>query len=371
MKILRLYIKNCGVFKSNLIDFTHKGEHQDIVCLSGVNGSGKTTIMELILNMINFINPKLSMSNIFFDRLKPNVLTRADFVQLDLLVDDKILSLALGDLSETIKQEDSPKKQYFIVEHELKALILNFENGIVKSPDDKNEYFTERLDQLKSYSNTEQVLNRKTHNTAEPSHFPTLAKIAGLFANNIKNDDSLPFIYFFNAHDREIQDIRYTSIPKYEKSYRIAQRYHPEKEDLKKILIYYEYAYEEEFNSFKAWANQHVLVGKAIDKIDRPNFQVLIKTAAGNTHTLDLLSTGEENLLVIASQLYFKATRNAVFLIDEIDESLHPEFQEKIMSLLKQIQKDKGCQIILSSHSEIIWNTFGDKGLIDLTDVVL
>ena len=44
MKILRLYIHNSGVFKNTLIDFTHHGEPQDIICLAGVNGSGKTTI---------------------------------------------------------------------------------------------------------------------------------------------------------------------------------------------------------------------------------------------------------------------------------------------------------------------------------------
>ena len=68
MKLLRLYIKNCGIFKNSLIDFTHEGKYQDMICLSGVNGSGKTTVMELILNMINFIRPKISSQEIFFDK---------------------------------------------------------------------------------------------------------------------------------------------------------------------------------------------------------------------------------------------------------------------------------------------------------------
>ncbi len=42
MRILRLYIQDCGVFvKPTLIDFTHEGEAQDILCLAGVNGAGK------------------------------------------------------------------------------------------------------------------------------------------------------------------------------------------------------------------------------------------------------------------------------------------------------------------------------------------
>lgn len=50
MKLLRLYIHNSGVFKNTLIDFTHHGEPQNLICLAGVNGSGKTTVMELMLN---------------------------------------------------------------------------------------------------------------------------------------------------------------------------------------------------------------------------------------------------------------------------------------------------------------------------------
>ena len=74
-------------------------------------------------------------------------------------------------------------------------------------------------------------------------------------------------MYFLNAHDREIQDIRYTSIPKYEKTYEIVQRYNPKKDDLKKILIYYDYAYEDKFKEFTGWVNKHVLIGKVIDSL--------------------------------------------------------------------------------------------------------
>jgi hypothetical protein len=41
------------------------------------------------------------------------------------------------------------------------------------------------------------------------------------------------------------------------------------------------------------------------------------------------------------------------------------------MRLLKQLQKDKGCQILVSSHSEIIWDAFKDKGFISLTELVI
>jgi len=51
MKLLRLYIHNSGVFKNILINFTHHGKPQNLICLAGVNGSGKTTVMEFIFNL--------------------------------------------------------------------------------------------------------------------------------------------------------------------------------------------------------------------------------------------------------------------------------------------------------------------------------
>ncbi len=190
--------------------------------------------------------------------------------------------------------------------------------------------------------------------------------------NAVQNENgSLPFIYFFNAHDREILDIRYTSINKDKPMYRIADRYDPKKDDLKKKLIFYTFAYQEEFENLKDWVNKHVLAGKQIDRIDRPDFQVVIKTTDGREHGLELLSSGEDSLLIIAAQLYLRASENAVFLIDEVDQSLHPEFQEKVIKLLFQLQRDKGCQIMVSSHSEIVWDSFKDRGLIDLTEMVI
>jgi ABC-type branched-subunit amino acid transport system ATPase component len=368
MKLLKLYIKNCGIFKNHLIDFTHQESYQDIICLSGVNGSGKTTVMELILNMVNFIHPKLSSQDIFFDRLKPNILTRAEFAQLDLLVDGKTLSLVIGDPSNVIKYEHVD--QGIIIENDLKHLILNFENSIVKAPVEEKsiEITFEHLNRLRS---GEDLFFKRAIHKSNLDVFPSLLKINKTLSGQNLTDNELPFIYLFNSTDREILDIRYASIPKDKNEYSVAYKYSPKKNDLKKTLIYYDYAYPDKFNEFKDWVNQYVLMGKSIDCIDRSNFQVVIKTKNEGSHNLDLLSTGEQSLLIIASQLYFKASDNAIFLIDEVDQSLHPEFQDKVMKLLFKLQKDKGCQILVSSHSDIIWNKFDNKGLIDLTEMVL
>jgi ABC-type Mn2+/Zn2+ transport system ATPase subunit len=360
MRLLRLYIHNSGVFKNTLIDFTHHGEVQDLICLAGVNGSGKTTVMELIFNLINFINPDLSPQNIFFDRLRANVLTWTEFAQLDILIEDKVLSLVLGESNNIQIDKEYIGKQGFIIENEIKTMIKDFENNFIKIPED---YDNSQIKNLIIYKETIGLKLAESFSKRKIDYKE----------RKITNDiqQNMPFIYFFNSHDREIQDIHYSSIPQQKPKYEIAHRYHPKKDDLTKTLVYYDYAFSEKFNKLKTWINKHVLVGKTIKEIDRINFQVVIETKEGEKHGLELLSSGEESLLIIATQLYLRASQNAIFLIDEVDQSLHPEFQEQVMRLLKQLQTDTDCQIIISSHSEIIWDSFEEKGFISLTELVI
>jgi len=365
MKLLRLYIHNSGVFKNTLIDFTHHGEPQDLICLAGVNGSGKTTVMELIFNLINFINSDLSPQNIFFDRLKPNVLTRTEFAQLDVLIEDKVLSLVLGEVDHIQINSEYSEKQSFIIEYDIKNMIKHFENNVVKTPedDDDTSIISKKLTGLQAAKwFSERKITRKEKQLIKP----LIQKVEKIYQKEQVTQDDMPFVYFFNAHDREIRDIRYSSIPQEKAKYEIAHRYSPDKDDLTKMLVFYDYARAEKFNELKAWVNTHVLVDKSIKGIDREHFQVVIETNDGEEHGFELLSSGEESLLIIAIQLYLKASNHTIFLIDEIDQSLHPEYQEKVMRLLKQLQQDKGCQIVVSSHSEIIWEAFEDKSFISL-----
>ncbi len=366
MKLLKLYILNSGVFSNNVIDFTDNDNPQNLLCLSGVNGSGKTTLMDLILNLGCLINPKLSLSDIFFDRLKPNILTQTEFAQLDILLDNKLLSLVVGD--EDKIQKSTKYQQAFIIETEIKSLIEKFENSVVKSPKDRNINIMEIRNELYFSSGFSERKILKINHEIFSDLFKKIEE--SMYKEfDPERIGKLPSIYFFNAHDREISDIRYSSIPKHETKYKIADRYSPEDDDLTKLLVYYDYAYTNKFDELKEWT-QHVLEDKEIYEIYRPEFKVLIKTKNNNIHGLENLSSGEESLLIIAVLLYLKASENSIILIDEIDQSLHPEYQLRIMKIIKQIEMEKRCQIVVSSHSKFIWNAFEEKSIIRLNEVI-
>ncbi|WP_272126953.1 ATP-binding protein [Spirulina sp. CS-785/01] len=379
-----MYIRNCGVFSNHLIDFTQDGIPQDLICLSGVNGSGKTTILELIFNLASFLTPRFFNKNrLFFDRLKPHILTRTEFAQLDLIINEnKLLSLVFGEEEEIQYDKKYEESQCFvIVSEEIKSIIQNIEDTIVKSPEEEEEY---RLDERTK----RQFIRFLTDLTDK--EFDTFQKERNIRNQEILNDFfkaieehiekeinyadtdhlQLPYFFLFNSHDREILDIRYTSLPKNKSTYNIVYSYNPKRDDLEKLLVFYNYAYPERYESLVKWINKHILSDQKIEKINKPDFQVVMKTKQGKEHGIELLSSGEESLLILAIQIYLKASQNSIILIDEIDQSLHPEFQEKAIKMLRELQREKGCQIVVTSHSDIIWNAFEEKSIIRLTEVL-
>ncbi len=391
MRILRLYIQGCGVFKSNLIDFTHNDEPQNLICLAGVNGSGKTTVMELIFSLISSLHPDFP-ENIERDRdrLKSHILTRTKFAQLDILIENQVLSLVWGKPEQRVKNSD----EYIVLNPSIIKKNLNMEFQYVES--DENEEFPIEEDKLEENirefalknRNKKKAESRQVHIDSE-SFKNLLERIDSAMRDKtqIKSTSALPLVYFFNTHDREThylpelhgndRDIRWEIAETLR--YQLSHKYNPRVDDIRKILLYlyhnkihrYDPTRLGEFEQLKKWINTHVLMEKSIEHIGYYGNGVILRTKSDMFHPLELLSSGEGSLLIIAMQCFLRASKNAVFMIDEVDQSLHPEFQEKMMMLLTQLQKDTDCQIIVSSHSEIIWRMFDSQGLIDLTSVVM
>jgi len=389
MRILRLYIQGCGVFKSNLIDFTHNDEPQNLICLAGVNGSGKTTVMELIFSLISSLHPDF-LENIEHerDRLKSHILTRTEFAQLDILIENQELSLVWGKPEQRVKNGD----EYIVLNPSIVKKRLNVEFQPVGS--DENREFPTEENELEEHivefalkeRNKMKAESRQVHIDSE-SLKNLLGRIDSAIKDKtqVKSTSALPLVYFFNTHDREThylpelsgnKDIRWEMAKTLR--YQLSHKYNPREDDNRKILMYYNklHWYDHtrfgEFEQLRKWINTHVLMEKSIEHISYDDRNgVFLRTKSGMFHPLELLSSGEGSLLIVAIHCFLRASKNAVFMIDEVDQSLHPEFQEKMMMLLTQLQKDTDCQIIVSSHSEIIWRMFDSQGLIDLTSVVM
>lgn len=71
-----------------------------------------------------------------------------------------------------------------------------------------------------------------------------------------------------------------------------------------------------------------------------------------STENLTILSSGEQQIFILVTTLFFSLNDNSIILIDEPEKSMHVEWQKNFMEVLKQIMKKfNNIQIILATHS--------------------
>lgn len=94
-----------------------------------------------------------------------------------------------------------------------------------------------------------------------------------------------------------------------------------------------------------------------VDRTKQDN-PIVVKKNGTELNLDNQLSSGEANIIAlissIALNLYKDETNsNSIVLIDEIENSLNPQLQNKICSVLKELFNN--TQFIISSHSPFIW----------------
>lgn len=81
----------------------------------------------------------------------------------------------------------------------------------------------------------------------------------------------------------------------------------------------------------------------------------------------EALSSGEKQLLVILTVLYFNSGNNIIFLFDELEKSLHIEWQLKLGEEIRDLRKKyRDTQLILATHSPQIVKNIEFKKFIAL-----
>ena len=116
-------------------------------------------------------------------------------------------------------------------------------------------------------------------------------------------------------------------------------------------------SYSETVNSLKIFINK-IFDGleinfflEDVDDISKEKEVVQFKNSSGLVFGIERLSTGEKTLLSKVLSLYFKDIKNQIILIDEPELSLHPSWQNKVLSIYERFAKEYNCQIILATHS--------------------
>lgn len=197
----------------------------------------------------------------------------------------------------------------------------------------------------------------------------TINKLLGMRAASvdISRDSQAPCVIYF-PYRRSINPIQSDSIHQEKIKYHPIFSYSNTDKfqgSLSSYLIWLEYAETEEYNRTIKILN-NLNLGKTFS-VDRKQMQA-VACVDGITHTLDRLSSGEQNILIILLELIRRLTHGSIVIIDEIENHLHPAYQYKLIYALKKLQEEFYFQLIMTTHSIDILNAVGPGNTLFLTD---
>ncbi len=107
------------------------------------------------------------------------------------------------------------------------------------------------------------------------------------------------------------------------------------------------------------------LVGKEIDSDIKPGesrLRVRLKGQRGVSHSLDELSAGEHQVLILIYLISRWMQPGGVVLIDEPDLYLHPSLISSLLANIEQLVQDRGGQLIITSHAVDVWHRYENQG---------
>ncbi|MCX6579233.1 MAG: ATP-binding protein [Candidatus Aminicenantes bacterium] len=292
MKIAKVHLKDHPLFGTMDFDFTGPdGKTLDTVVIAGVNGTGKTTLLDAIREMLHIFARKYEGNSIELD--------------FSTLYEKKLLNKPMGkftkDRSAEYHQQITDDIQIPGLASELDDIIESERPKIIYMPTEIN--FTKLAAKTLSYSVPKFGISVVIDQDV-------IADVPSFIASSI------------NSEVYKNPDL-------------------PAKNAIDKIC--------REINSlFDILAIDAQIIGLNPDKEKLPKF----KNSAGSVFDINHLSSGEKQLFVRAMALKMLNANNSVILIDEPEISMHPGWQQRIVKVYEQIGNNN--QVIIATHSPFI-----------------
>ena len=310
MKIEKVHIKNIKGIKDLELSFKKDNKILDVIVLAGVNGSGKTTILESIKDSfnntnINYDEPEKSNINlnIFFEDFEKNNIEEAE---------------------KNCKDKYEHKLQDFF--RALKSYEYSRKNN--------NEYYDNLI--AKRFENPPKIIYVPAENKFEEiqTYSTTLSR-------------EYKFINIINSN--VIRDI-----PSYIATRRNYLATIEEDLTMKEITN----KVVNEINSiFDILELDVKLKGFSKDEKTMPIFE----NSAGEEFDINDLSSGEKQLFLRTLSIKMLEPKNSIILIDEPELSLHPKWQQRIIEVYKKIGENN--QIIIATHSPHILGSVSNENI--------
>lgn len=286
MKIEKVHIKNIKGIKDLELSFRKDDKILDLIVLAGVNGSGKTTILEAIKDFFN-------NTNISYDEPEKSN------IYLNIFFED----------FEKKQIEEAEKSSIDNYEHKLQDFFsaLQSYNFYRKN---SNDYYQNQI--AKRFDIPPKIIYGPAENKFEEIQtYSTTLSIEYEFINTINSN--------------VIRDI-----PSYIATRRNYLATIEEDLTIKEITNKVVNEINDIFNILELDVK---LKGFSKDEKTMPIFE----NSAGEEFDINDLSSGEKQLFLRTLSIKMLEPKNSIILIDEPELSLHPKWQQRIVEVYKKI----------------------------------
>ena len=318
MKIKNIHIKEYNGLENLNINFESEGKVLDLIVLAGINGSGKTRVLESIRYWFEMFRSKDVNVELFYEENEREVLGSLMNSEGLIETEKKMQKdIEFTDCLRNIKFYNSDYRHN-------KTENRNYNSKIISKSFEKLKIFP-KLIYVPTEINFEEIKKAQT---------------------NLKKE--YRFINIVDSH--EIKDI-----PSY-----IATRISKvanEEENLtmgqvrKKVFA--------EINGIFEILELDVKLSE-ISKDE--NSMPIFTDSSGKKFGINELSSGEKQLFLRTLAIKMLEPENSIIMIDEPELSLHPKWQQKIVDVYRKIGKNN--QIILATHSPHILGSVEKENII-------
>ena len=318
MKIKNIHIKEYNGLENLDINFESEGKVLDLIVLAGINGSGKTRVLESIRYWFEMFRSKAVNVELFYEENEREV--------LESLMNSEGLTEIEKEMQKEIEYTDCLRniKFYNYDYRHNKTENRNYNSKIISKSFEKLKIFP-KLIYVPTEINFEEIKKAQT---------------------NLKKE--YRFINIVDSY--EIKDI-----PSY-----IATRISKvanEEENLtmgqvrKKVFA--------EINGIFEILELDVKLSE-ISKDE--NSMPIFTDSSGKKFGINELSSGEKQLFLRTLAIKMLEPENSIIMIDEPELSLHPKWQQKIVDVYRKIGRNN--QIILATHSPHILGSVEKENII-------
>ena len=311
MKIEKIYISNYKNLKNLEMDFKKDNKILDLVILTGSNGSGKTRILECILNCFE------------------------DYINSNYREDKNRLDIYFQENEKKCFNESFDLEMFFKVlnRYNWKKVEPFVLGGNYKKDDffEKGKMLKEKLEVLPKIIYVPTEINFQKMDTASTTLVQKYRFINIVDTNLIKDIPSFIATKIITA---------------------IFQNKNEKVGDVQKKVF-------DEINEIF----EILEINVKVEDISQDGRNIpIFKNSAGEKFDINELSSGEKQLFLRTLAIKMLNPKNSIILIDEPEISLHPKWQQQIVDVYKKIGKNN--QIIIATHSPHILGSVKKENII-------